>query len=107
MMKPTYLSLDTKDDRRELITLLGKLPPAHRVAWLADCCQRSAKPRLGLMPQVSRATQELAAKARWDDGASERLTIECYTDALHLSSQYDFDLLAAAKRLEAFVRRRR
>lgn len=103
-MKPVYLSMDTLDDRKEIIGLLNHLSPADRVAWLEFQCKKAAKPYLGLAPKPSQETLRLAEMARWDDKASERLTIEVYLDTIHLSTQYDHDLLAAAKGLERVVK---
>lgn len=104
-MKPRILVFDTLDDRREIVTLLDKLPPAKRIAWLSWCCRQSAKPQKGMFPRVQQKTKELADKARWDTVASDRLTVECYSDLWHLVGQYDLDVDRAVNRLERMVRR--
>lgn len=106
MTKPRYLILDTKDDRRELANLLSRLPPRERLAWLERQCRRSTLPNSVLRPRIQARTRNLAEKARWDDSASERLTVECWSDLWSLSIQYKLDIDAAVSDLVAMVRRR-
>lgn len=103
--KPVILTFDSLDDRREIVTILDHLPPKKRVAWLDWCCRQVAGHRPGMNPRVKQATRDLADRARWDTAASDRLTVECYGDYLHLCFQYDLDAIVAIKVLESFVKR--
>ena len=105
-MKPLVLTLDTLDDRRELIHLLDRLSPSARLDWLAWCCAQASDPKRGLFPRVAQRTRDLIDKARWDDSASERLTVECYMDFIYLGLQYDLDPTQPLARLEGMVRQR-
>lgn len=89
--------LDTLDDRREIHTLLGRLSPRERVAFLGWCCER-AKGKC--RPKPSRKMDPRIRDAMRDDGADERLTLEMYYDFWVLVHQYEVDSVAAAKELE-------
>lgn len=89
--------LDTLDDRREIHTLLGKLSPRKRVAFLDWCCKR-AKGRCRPTPSWRMAPR--ISEAMKDDDADERLTLELYYDFWVLVHQYEVDALEAAKELE-------
>ena len=105
MTKPPILAIDTLDDRREVWHLLHRLPPARRVAFLADCCRRVPGNARGHRPTPSARMAPTVAAAARCDAADHRLTTLVYTDLLVLSSQWGLDLAAAAVRLEGWVRR--
>jgi hypothetical protein len=104
MTRPPILAIDTLDDRREVWHLLHRLPPARRVAFLADCCSRVRDCR-GNRPVPSARMAPALAAARRCDRADHRLTTMLYTDLLMLAAQWGLDPAAAAVRLEAWVRR--
>lgn len=95
------LTLDTLDDRRELVTLLAKLPPGDRVRFLSAACATAKKPH-SPKPVYRRATVEAAYRHDHDD---HRLTNAVYFDLLTLGMQWGVDLVDVAKRLESVVRR--
>ena len=96
------LTLDTLDDRREVYHLLHRLPPARRVAFLADCCGRVTAPG-GNRPAAAGFGRLVREAGRCDRG-DERLTVAVYTDLLALAAQWRLDLAAAAVRLERWGR---
>lgn len=104
-MTHALIQHNTLDDRRELHTLLGRLPPARRVAFVADCCARSVLPHSRVRPFVDPHTYALAERAVRDDAADTRLSLVLYQDLWLLSSNFDFDLSAALDRLEQVVKK--
>jgi hypothetical protein len=99
------LTLDTKDDRRELWHLLHRLPPERRVAFLAGWCRvvRARDPRgCGPMPF---GMEGMVADARRCDRGDDRLTNAVYVDLVSLANQWGLDLAEVAADLEAAVRR--
>ena len=101
-MKPSILTFDTLDDRRELHTLLGNLCPENRVLFLARCCLRT--PGTTIRPNMRTMGVRLAA-ASTDPQADMELTNEVYADLLILSSQWGLPLFPTACDLEDIVRR--
>lgn len=105
-LKSGLAAFDTLDDRREMAALLERLPPAKRVAFVAWCCRQVTVPNSAIHPRVAARTHDLAALARWDDSAVERLRVDLWTDLWMLAAQYGLDMDAAAARLVAMVRRK-
>lgn len=102
MSKPALLLMDTKDDRREIWSLLHRLDPRRRVRYLARCCRRvrAAHPA-GHGPRVTFERMEARMVASYRCGkADETLTNEVYGDVLVLSSQWGLDLGLVALELE-------
>lgn len=103
MTKPSLLVLDTLDDRREIHSLLHRLPPPARVRFLAWACAvvpgvRGNRPLPQPMPEMVR---DAVRCGRGDD----RLTNSVYFDVLVLAAQWELDLRFAAEQLERLVRR--
>ena len=105
-MKSQLLTLDTKDDRRELHGLLGKLPPRERLRFLEWCCGSAPKGSKLPVPAVwkMRATAEEAMRC---DRADLRLTNEIFCDLLSLFGQWQLDAVKTAVELERLVRARK
>lgn len=104
-MKPSILTLDTLCDRKEIWSLLHKLSPHRRVEFLDWCCEQVSGPgKMRPVPSRLRMAETIRMAYRCDK-ADLRLTNECYTDCLMLSSQYKLDLGRAAVELEARVKR--
>lgn len=103
--KPGILDHDSLDDRREVYHLLSKLPPAARVAWLEWACKNATLGTSRIRPTVAAKTRQLAAQARWDTAADERLTLEIFFDLFQMSINFRVDFEALLKGLEAQVRR--
>lgn len=99
---------DTLDSRRELHTLLGKLPPRERIAFLEWACKQVPQNEKGYLP-VPRVgeMQTTCDMAYRCDRADLRLTNEVYFDLLQLAATYHLDLLKAAVILEKLARNRR
>lgn len=95
------LTLDTIDDRREIIHLLGKLPPRTRVSFLSQACETIKKANCP-KPVYQRSEIEHAYR---NDAADNRLTNAVYFDLLTLGFQWGLDLKAIALNLEQIVRR--
>lgn len=104
LTKSALLAHDNLDDRKEVVTLLERLPPMIRVGWMTWCCTQCVNNR-GVHPEVKKETVELAGKARWDSAADQMLIRECYGDMWFLASQYALDVDAALKRLVVLARR--
>jgi len=104
-VKPTYLSVDTVDDRREVWHLLHRLPPDHRVAFLQWACKQVPPTNANRLPEPAvwkmRATADLARRC---DRADNALTNECYSDILQLAATWGLDLVKTAHALERLVR---
>ena len=104
MSRAPCLHYDTLDDRREIHTLLARLPPVRRIAWLRWACRSAALPNSDVQPKVAAKTLALAERARWDSSADDRLTLEAYMDVWYLSFAYAFDLDRALAKLVEMVR---
>ena len=107
MVQP-YTKLDNLDDRRELVTLLGKLRPVERWQFVRLCCSTVA---LGnKRPEVrldARDREALKLANAGDRAADERVTANCWGFLVILSAQWELDLAAAAVKLEQLVRCRK
>lgn len=103
MTSPTLLQLDTRDDRRELWSLLHRLSPKRRTAYLDWCCSRVCGPNQ-TRPVVSHRMTETVVLAYRFGEYDERLSNEIYTDVLMLAASWNLDLAAAAVELERRVR---
>ena len=106
-MAHQILIRDNLDDRREIHSLLGRLPPLVRVRFDAWCCANAlaAPGATDYRPEVMAKTWDLAERARWDSSADDRLTYEIWLDLWTLAAQYAFSLDSALKKLVAVVRR--
>lgn len=104
MSKPSLLIIDTKDDRREIWSLLHHLAPRMRAKFLKWCCDRVAADAKGYQP-VARVTREEIRDAMRTDDGDNRLTNSVYSLVLVLGSQWKLDLVAAAVELEQWVKR--
>lgn len=105
-MKPSYLTLDTKDDRREIWSLLHRLPPAARLAYLEKCCAAiRGLNRYGNGPVPAPGMRAMADEARRCGRADERLTNSVYLDLLQVAANMGLDLVRVALDLEALARR--
>lgn len=104
-MKPTYLTLDNTDDRRELFNLIHRLPPAARLAYLHKACE-AVKDGLGngLFPLPS--MRQMVADAERCDRGDERLSNAVWCDLLQLSANRGLDLAAVALDLEQVAKGR-
>ena len=103
--KPSQvLALDTVDDRREVRTLLSRLPPWKRLAFMDWACAQSRLPHAVQRPRVTQHTRALAEQARTDSGADERLTLELYFDVWNLGSAFAVDFDRVVRRLERLAR---
>ncbi len=104
-MKPAYLQYDNLDDRREVLYLLGQLPPRRRLTFLAWCC-RAAVMLSGsaVRPSPSGKTVALAKRAERDSSADRGLSLDIYGDLWRLSAQYGLDIDRAVDRLVEMVR---
>jgi hypothetical protein len=102
------LSVDTLDDRREIHQLIRRLPPWKKLAFLSWACQTaSLSPGSRTKPRPGFQTIELAKKAEarpGDDTLNERLSLEIYMDLWGLTSQWDFSLDDALRKLVEMVR---
>lgn len=104
-MKPTYLTLDTRDDRTEIWHLLHKLHPRKRYAFLVRCCEK-VKDGLGngLFPVPSVRRQ--AEDAMRNEPDNERFTNVVYTDLLMLAAQRNLNMYEVAVELEQLAKGR-
>ncbi len=99
------LILNTKDDRREIITLLGKLSPADRRAFLGWCC-RQVDPNLRMRPKPADRDAAFVAGAFKDDETDWRYTLSLFYDFWALVMQYGCDPMTMSLELERRVRRK-
>ena len=105
-MKPEIVQYDNRMDRTEIHRLLKRLPPAARVGLLRWACARAVLPgTTDLHPAVAASTYQLAARARWDSAADDRLSLDVYLSLWLLCVQYRFRLGPVLARLERLVRR--
>ena len=103
-MKSQLLVLDDLDSRRELHTLLAKLPPQDRIRFLRWCCSRcptgqgrAPVPMVGMMKTT-------VSQAEHDDEGDRRFTYEVYGDLLQLFANFKLDAVQTARELEQWVR---
>ena len=104
-MKPSYLSLESLDDRREIWHLLHRMPPAARLSYLYKCCE-AVKDGLGngLFPLPS--MKQMVRDAEHCERGNERLTNAVWTDALQLCANRGLCLAAVALDLEQVAKGR-
>ncbi len=102
------LTLDTKEDRREVWHLLHRLPPKVRVRFLEWCCKQVPQgPGCHLpVPAIWKMATTLDRAYRSDE-EDTRLTNEVFMDVVQLWSTYSLDPLKTAMALENLVRRLR
>ena len=101
-MTSQLLVLDTRDDRREVATLLAKLPPRARVEFLRRCVSRL--PPGKLPPPAVTGYRDAVEYAGRCDRADDRLTRMVYLDVLSLMSSFGLDAAATAVDLEKVVK---
>jgi hypothetical protein len=104
MDKPSVVVMDTKDDRRELWSLLHRLPPGARVAFLMRCCSEVRKRDKYSNGPVATGFEEMVREAQRCDRGDDRLTNEVYGQMIILSSQWGLDLYRAGLELERRAR---
>jgi len=104
--KSPLLIVDSLDTRKEVWNLLKRLSPKRRIDFLSWCCQRAKLKKGRSRPFVARRTRELAALARWDSGADERLHHEVWGDLWQLVQFCGVDPAAACEQLARMVRER-
>lgn len=92
MPKSVALILDTKDDRREMLSLLERISPRDRLRWLAWCCRQVTGPHGDKVRVAARSTGENA--------------IEVLMDQWQLIVQYELDPTPAAELLEKIAAKR-
>lgn len=108
-MKHALLTMDTKDDRREVWVMLHRLAPLRRVAFLDWCCRDcgGVRPKMRELvggewrPSVFAGRVDAATRSDRDDTA---LTNEIYTDFWILTCQWNLDGERAARVLERYVK---
>lgn len=112
MSRPTILTMDDRDTRREVwSTLLRGLDPIRRVDFLDWCCQLLITTTLTPLPHPPRADRKrmrALVKAAWrgDAAANLRLTNEIYADVTYLCHQWNLDYLRVAVELESWAKGR-
>ena len=104
-MKPTILTLDTLDDRREVWHLLHRLHPRRRVEYLSWCCKQVRGINGGTGPVPHGHGEMVRAAIRGDDAQDQRLTTTIYMELGMLASQQRIEMKDAAIMLEQFARR--
>lgn len=103
-MKPTYLSLDTLDDRRAVWSLIHRLPPARRLRYLERCCLAvSDQHGNGPRPTPEMRTKAVPDALRCERG-NDRLTNMIYADLLGMACNLHLDFAAVALDLERIAR---
>jgi hypothetical protein len=108
-VKSPLLVIDTLDDRREVWSLLHRLPPRERLCYLRWCCAQVSDPVTGNgpTPLIAGETVRMAYRC---DRADTRLTNEVYGCYLSLVGQHSaisrrsLDPVVAAVELERVVR---
>jgi hypothetical protein len=103
MAKSQLLSIDTRDDRLEIWTLLHRLPPADRLLFVGWACAQAPQGKGRLPAPVPAMMRVSVDEARRDDRASQMHTNECYTDLLALLNTFDVDAMKLACELERRV----
>jgi hypothetical protein len=104
-VKLAILQLDTLDDRREVHSLLARLPPRDRVRFLSECCSRVPQSKGKLPVPVVTHLRETIDRAYRCDRSDERLTNELYGDLLGLFNAWGLDVAATVRLLTEWVRR--
>jgi len=102
-MTAPLLLLDTLSDRREIWSLLHRLSPARRLAFLWWVCKAASKPGANC-PEPVPEMREYVRQAMRCDRADERLTNMVYADTWAVANQYDFDMGRGAVALERYAR---
>lgn len=107
-MVQLFTECDNLDDRRELVTLLGKLPPLSRWQFVRWCC--STVKMGNKSPEVrldARDREAVRLANAGDRDADDRVTANCWGFLIVLSVQWGLDLRTVAVRLEALARGRK
>ena len=100
-MSHPVIQYDDLDTRREAYRLLARLPPSARVAFVQSCCDTVTIRGTASRPFVAARTRALARRARWDDSADRRLSLELWFDLWQMASHFGLDLGTAFIRLES------
>jgi hypothetical protein len=102
----TWLVYDSKDDRLEIWSLLHRLSPRKRIAFLKYAASRVKPNAAGHLPVPMtwsmRTTYEQAYRC---DRADQRLTNEVFCDLLQLGNAWGLDLATTLNDLVLWVRR--
>jgi len=101
-MKLSLLEIDTKDDRKEIWSLLHHLRPGLRVRFLKWASGLSTQ---GPCEPIYKR-EKIESAMRCDEG-DRRLTNEVYGDLILLGAQYQADMVTIAKKLEETVKANR
>lgn len=102
--KPQFLVYNTLDDRREIHSLLSRLPPLLALRWLEQLCLKAK--HHGTHPGPSRSMRERAFIAERKGGEFHRRFVnEVYMDVWMVCSQYNLNIDDAVRNLEALVRK--
>ncbi len=105
MDRPSYSNFDTKDDRREVFTLIGKLGPREQIAWMRWCCQRSSLDQDGtIRPRITKDTLALATQAQFSKESAYKLHVDLYEDFWKLTIQWRLDANIGISELVRLVR---
>ncbi len=97
--KPTWLDLDNRDDRHEIMRMLDSLHPRKRVAWLEWCCKNAVFSKTKIVPLVSKKTWQLMREVL-KEGREHRLSYSIMTDFFTLLIQYNLQRDQALARLQ-------
>jgi len=101
----SLLYLDTVDDRREIHSLLHRLPPADRVRFLRWACRACPARNDKKIPVPSTwSMQTTLEQAYRCDRGDLRLTNEIYADVMSLLNTWDLDAGVALAELVAWVK---
>ena len=98
----TTISLETRDDRGEVLRLLGHLSPRARVGFLVWCANNA--PPGKLPPPTPMGYTRAIEEAHRCDRADAKLTRMVFADLLGLFSGWGLDPAAVAVTLERRVR---
>lgn len=85
------LILDSTDDRKEIFSLLTRLPPRQRLAWLRHCCSLCTLPHSKVHPVVPPTHNGNA--------------MEVFLDGWVLVRDYSLDMSVALTALVALARK--
>lgn len=98
-------TIDNRDDRLEICTLLKHLPPLRRLEFFRWACSQAVLPGThGLHPGVGELTFRLTREARHCDYANEQLTIDIISSLSHMWIDYSLDASKCLERLVMMVK---
>ena len=100
-------TIDNKDDRLEILTLLKHLPPRKRLAYFTWICSQAILPGThNLHPGVAPSTVKLAETARHCDRANEQLTVDITLSLTCMWLNFSLDIKSCLTKLIDVVRRK-